>query len=183
MYEKNMKRSEGLLDRYFGFFRKIGINKKRGKETEKQTFKMECSFYKKKDFRWNRARTSIINKDWFSVQSLISCCYGISDLWGVYIYFFIVNGYKKFNFCNVLFLPYIYVLKNLILNKKILYLKLFVILDLYDYCICTTLLCILSFRFYCRTYLGIYYSNITRNCFSQCNFGKFSYILVHILQS
>lgn len=34
--KKTWKRSEGLLDRYFGFERKIGINKKRGNETEKR---------------------------------------------------------------------------------------------------------------------------------------------------
>lgn len=45
--KKTWKRSEGLLDRYFGFQRKIGRSKKkaRGKETEKKTFEMECSFY------------------------------------------------------------------------------------------------------------------------------------------
>lgn len=120
--KKTWKRSEGLLDRYFGFRRKIGIKhtkkriaqrgtrKRNEEENRKEKLsKMECSFHIKTKIFFYAVGIAperlLSTKTGSSVQSLISCCYGISDLWGVYI-FFIVNGYTKFNFCNVLFFPY-----------------------------------------------------------------------------
>lgn len=112
--KKTWKRSEGLLDRYFGFQRKIGINKKRGKETERRKTFRDGMFFlygKRKTGRFlleSRQKRLLSTKTGspFSVQSLISCCYGISDLWGVYIFLLWTDIFTKFNFCNVLFLPY-----------------------------------------------------------------------------
>lgn len=77
---------------------------------------MECSSFdiKTKDFRWKRARTSIINKRLVPLCSVID----IVLLWNFgfmgRLYFFIVNGYNtKFNFYNVPFFPYFYLLRTL----------------------------------------------------------------------
>lgn len=115
------KRSEGLLDRYFGFERKIGINKKRGKETEKKTLEMECSFYIKKNERFllesrqnvYSTKTGPLFSHWYRVVMEFR-------IYGAFIFFFIVNGCTKFNFCNVLFLPYfIYSVSVLLLQNLI----------------------------------------------------------------